>query len=263
MAMRTGNPALNEKTFTEDEGGASLRALGGSSALQAGQAMTLDGTVGKSFFLLFLTTAAAMWTWRLYFVSGGGAEMMPWILGGGIGGFIIAMVTIFNKKIAHITAPLYAVAEGLFLGAISGQYEARFEGIVINAVGLTLLTFLALLVAYGTKLIKATENFKLGVFAATAGIALLYLISFGLSFFGIHIPYIHSSGPIGIAFSVFVVTLAALNLVLDFDFIESGVEQGAPKYMEWYAAFGLMVTLVWLYLEILRLLAKTRGGGRD
>ena len=256
MAMRTGNPALNDKTFSDLDDTGSLSPGGGSAV--AGQTMTLDGTVGKSFFLLFLLTAAAMWTWRLYFVAQDTATVVPWMIGGGIAGFVIAIVTCFNKKISPITGPLYAVCEGFLLGGVSAFYEGRFEGIVINAVGLTILTFLSLLVAYTTRLIKPTENFKLGVFAATCGIALLYLVTFALSFFGIAIPYIHQSGPIGIAFSVFVVIIAALNLVLDFDFIETGAAQGAPKYMEWYGAFGLLVTLVWLYLEILRLLAKTR-----
>jgi uncharacterized YccA/Bax inhibitor family protein len=156
------------------------------------------------------------------------------------------------------TAPLYAVLEGLFLGGISALYELKFQGIVIQAVALTFGTLAALLLAYKSRLIKVTENFKLGVVAATGGIALVYLISIGLGFFGIRMPYLHDSGPIGIGISVFIVIVAALNLVLDFDFIEQGAAQGAPKYMEWYAAFGLLVTLIWLYLEILRLLAKVR-----
>jgi uncharacterized YccA/Bax inhibitor family protein len=146
-----------------------------------------------------------------------------------------------------------------YSGGISAMFEARFPGIAAQATFGTLGTLAGLLLAYRTGLIKATENFKLGVFAATAGIALLYLVSFVMSFFGKSIPFIHSSGTWGIAFSVFVVIIAALNLVLDFDFIENGAEMGAPKYMEWYAAFGLLVTLVWLYIEILRLLSKMRS----
>lgn len=154
---------------------------------------------------------------------------------------------------------MYALVEGFFLGAVSAVYEAKFGGIVFQAVLLTFGTLMAMLLAYRSGLIKATENFKLGVMAATGGIALLYLISFALSFFGIHIPMIHEGGTFGIVFSLFVVVIAALNLVLDFDLIEHGVEQGAPKYMEWYGAFGLMVTLVWLYLECLRLLSKIQS----
>jgi uncharacterized YccA/Bax inhibitor family protein len=155
-----------------------------------------------------------------------------------------------------VTGPIYALLEGLFLGGISAVLNAQMPGIVIQAVGLTFGTLACLLVAYRTGIIKAAENFKLGVVAATGGICLLYMVSIVMGFFGGSIPMIHSSSPMGIGFSLFVVVIAALNLVLDFDFIEQGAEHGAPKYMEWYAAFGLMVTLVWLYLEILRLLAK-------
>ena len=158
-----------------------------------------------------------------------------------------------------MTAPLYALAEGLFLGGVSSLFEARFPGIVMQAVLLTFGTLFALLMAYRSGLVRATENFKLGVVAATGGIALVYLATIVLGFFGIGIPYIHESGLVGIGFSLFVVVVAALNLVLDFDFIETGVEQGAPKYMEWYGAFGLMVTRVWLYIEFLRLLAKLQS----
>ena len=158
-----------------------------------------------------------------------------------------------------VTAPIYAILEGLFLGGISAVFESRFPGIVIQAVALTFGVLFCLLAAYTTRLIKVTQNFRLGVVAATGGIVIIYAISFIGGLFGLNVPYIHESGIIGIGFSLFVVVIAALNLVLDFDFIESGVEQGAPKYMEWYAAFGLLVTLVWLYLEILRLLAKLRG----
>jgi uncharacterized YccA/Bax inhibitor family protein len=155
-----------------------------------------------------------------------------------------------------VTAPIYAALEGLALGGISAVFESRYPGIVSQAVFLTFGTLAALLIAYRSGWIKATENFKLGVVAATGGIFFVYLISFVLSFFGVSIPLIHGSGVFGILFSLFVVVIAALNLVLDFDFIEQGAEQGAPKYMEWFAAFGLMVTLIWLYLEVLRLLSK-------
>ena len=168
------------------------------------------------------------------------------------------MITVFKKTAAPYTAPAYALLEGLALGGISATLEVRFPGIVIQAVGLTFGTLFCLLAAYRSGLIKATENFKLGVVAATGAIFVLYMVSFVMGFFGGSIGFIHESGTFGILFSAFVVVIAALNLVLDFDFIESAVEQGAPKYMEWYGAFGLLVTLVWLYLEILRLLAKSR-----
>ena len=178
---------------------------------------------------------------------------------GGIGGLIFAFITIFKKTWTPITAPIYAGLEGLLLGGLSATFEMRFEGFVIQAVTLTALTLFSLLFAYKSKMIAATENFKLGVAAATGGIFLVYMLTFVLSFFGFSVPYIHDSGPIGILFSLFVVVIAALNLVMDFDFIESGEAQRAPKYMEWYAAFGLLVTLIWLYIEFLRLLSKVRS----
>ena len=241
--MRTANPALNENTF------AGVRARGDA-------AMTINGTVTKSAILLALVFAAASYTWGLLKTGG---NVGPWAVGGALGGFVVAMVTVFKKEWAPATAPIYAILEGLFLGAISAMFAARFEGIVFQAITLTFGTFFCLLLAYQTRLIKATENFKLGVFAATGGICLIYLVGLVMSFFGTRIPYIHESGWIGIGFSLFVVVIAALNLVLDFDFIEQGAERGAPKYMEWYAAFGLLVTLVWLYIEILRLLSKLRN----
>jgi uncharacterized YccA/Bax inhibitor family protein len=184
---------------------------------------------------------------------------MPWVFGGLIGGFIVALVTVFKKQWALLTAPMYALLEGLALGGISAIFEARFPGIVIQAVGLTFGTLFCLLMAYKSGMIKVTENFKLGVVSATGAIALFYVVSFLLSMFGISIPFIHGSGIIGIGFSLFVVAIAALNLVLDFDFIENGAARGVPQYMEWYAAFGLIVTLIWLYIEILRLLSKLRS----
>jgi uncharacterized YccA/Bax inhibitor family protein len=242
--MRTGNPALNSKTFV--------------SVAVSGDEMTLDGTVNKTAILLALTVITAAWTWSLYFQNNDPAAVMPYLWTGLIGGLITALVTIFWKATAPYTAPLYAALEGLALGGISAFYEASFPGIVIQAIALTFGTLFCLLTAYRSGMIRATENFKLGVTAATGAIALLYLVNLGMGFFGKSMPFIHESGFWGIGFSLFVVGIAAMNLVLDFDFIETGVEQRAPKYMEWYAAFGLMVTLIWLYLEILRLLSKTR-----
>jgi len=242
--MRTANPALTTKTF---EG---LRAAAGD------EAMTIQGTVNKSLLMLGILMLSAMYTWNKFFALENPAAVQPYIWIGAIGGFVVALVTIFKKQYSPITAPIYALFEGLFLGAISALFEAQFPGIVMQAVTLTFGTLFGLLLAYKSGLIKATENFKLGIVAATGGIFFIYLASMILGFFGINIPLIHESGPIGIIFSLVVVVIAALNLVLDFDFIEKGAEHGAPKYMEWYAAFGLMVTLIWLYLEILRLLAK-------
>ena len=253
--MRSGNPALKDNTFLDL----------GSGTLVTGDtgAMTLNGTVNKTALLLVITLAGAMFSWAqaaTALAAGDTGMLMPYALGGAIGGFVVALVTIFKKEWSPVTAPLYALVEGFFLGAISALYSHLYEGIVFQAVGLTFGTLAALLLAYRSGLIKATENFKLGVVAATGGIALLYLINIGMRAFGFGgMGFIHDSGLIGIAFSGFVVVIAALNLVLDFDFIENGVEQGAPKYMEWYAAFGLLVTLVWLYLEILRLLSKLQS----
>lgn len=249
--MRTGNPALKDSTFLDLGTGGLVRDGAG--------AMTLNGTVNKTAFLLVLTLVGAMFTWGQFFANPETANMTPWIVVGGLGGLVVALVTVFKKTWSPFTAPLYAVLEGLFIGAVSARFEQQFPDIVMQAAALTFGTLGALLLAYRSGLIKATENFKLGIVAATGGIALLYLVNIGMGFFGTSIPFIHESGLMGIGFSAVVVVIAALNLVLDFDFIEQGVEQGAPKYMEWYAAFGLLVTLVWLYLEILRLLSKLQS----
>lgn len=186
--------------------------------------------------------------------------LMPLTIGGAIGGFVLALICVFKKTTAPFIAPMYALAEGLFLGGVSAFFEMRFPGIVMQAVGLTFGTLFALLMAYRSGLIKPTENFKLGVVAVTGAICLLYVVNMVLRLVGFDgMGFIHEGGTFGIIFSLVVVVIAALNLVLDFDFIENGVEMGAPKYMEWYAAFGLLVTLIWLYLEMLRLLAKLRS----
>lgn len=245
ILMRTSNPALNSKTF----------AFHGVS----GDTMTIQGTVNKTMIMLVLLIIAASYTWSKFFANPENiSSVMPWMFGGLIGGLVFALITIFKKTAAPYTAPVYALLEGLFLGGVSAFFEMRFPGIVLQAVFLTIGTLFALLFAYKSRLIKVTQNFRLGIVAATGGICMIYFATIVMGFFGIHMPYIHESGLIGIGFSLFVVVIAALNLVLDFDFIEKGAEVGAPKYMEWYGAFGLIVTLVWLYLEILRLLAKLR-----
>lgn len=245
MVMRSANPALGDHTFD--------RAVPGT------EQMTLGGTVNKTglSLLILLVTASYIWNRGADDPALGG-----WILITAVAGLIAAIVTVVKPTLAPYSTPLYAALEGVVLGGISVMFEARYPGIVSQAVFLTFGTLGALLIAYQSGVIKATENFKLGVVAATGGIALLYLLSFILGFFGVSVPLIHSSGTFGILFSVFVVVIAALNLVLDFDFIEKGVERGAPKHMEWYGAFGLLVTLVWLYLEILHLLAKLQSRER-
>ncbi len=236
--MRTANPALNKNTFAEVN--------------SSENSMTLGGTANKSLFLLCILLITATYTWGL------GADGLGLIMIGVIGGLITALITVFKKTASPITAPIYAAFEGVALGGISFFFETMYPGIVSQAVFLTLGIFFALLFAYKSGIIKATENFKLGVFAATAGIAVVYVINLFMGFFGSSIPVlqIDNASPLSIGISLFIVIIAALNLVLDFDFIESGVEAHAPKYMEWYSAFGLIVTLVWLYIEILRLLAK-------
>lgn len=257
MFGRSGNPTLKADTF-----GRSAQTGSSSGGIQSmnSQTMTLEGTVNKTGILLALVVLSASWTWNLFFENGDAGAVMPLAIGGAIVGFIFALITIFKKQWAGITAPLYALAEGLFLGAISGIFEMQYPGIVIQAVGLTLGTLASLLFLYKTGIVKPTENFKLMVTSATMGIGLLYLVSMLMNMFGSGgIGFIHSNGLFGIGFSLFVVAIAALNLVLDFDFIEQGSEMGAPKYMEWFGAFSLMVTLIWLYLEMLRLLAKLRS----
>ena len=236
LSLRSGNPVLSKSTFSKT----------GSIS----EKMTINGTVNKTAISLLLLVGTGYLTFTT--INPG------LIIGCGIGGFIIAIITVFKKEWAPITVPIYAILEGGLLGGVSFMYNSLYDGIVTNAIFLTVGILLSLLIAYRSGYIKATENFKLGVFAATGGIAIVYLINFIMSFFGssMGVMQIDNASPMSIGFSAIVVIIAALNLVLDFDFIEEGAEKGAPKYMEWYGAFGLLVTLIWLYLEILRLLAK-------
>jgi uncharacterized YccA/Bax inhibitor family protein len=242
--FKTSNPALNEKTFQ------------GPVAL-GGEVMTLQGTVNKTGFLLFCVSATAAWTWWIASTQSPEAAL-PWMIGGLIAGMVFALVTIFKKEWSPVSAPVYALCEGLALGGISALLEQRYHGIAIQALGLTLGVTVVMLVLYTSGTLRATPKFTMGVIAATGGIFVVYLVDMVLRLFGHQVPLLNSSGPLGIGISVVIVIVAALNLILDFDFVESGVHAGAPKYMEWYGAFGIMVTLVWMYLEILRLLAKMR-----
>jgi uncharacterized YccA/Bax inhibitor family protein len=251
--MKTSNPALSDKTFVSLSG----RRYGG--IVDETTQMTLNGTVNKTGVLLVCAFATAFWTWRQFLQSRDMADVAPWMLIGLVGGFIVAMVTIFKKEWSPVTAPIYALLEGLALGGISAAAELRYPGIAMQAVGLTFGTLFALLLAYRSGMIKVTQKFRLGVFAATGGIMVFYLAQMLLGFFGVQFSSLNGGGPLSIGISLIVVVVAALNLVLDFDFIERGVEYGAPKYMEWYGAFGIIVTLVWLYLEMLRLLSKMRS----
>lgn len=243
--MKTSNPALNGRVF---EG----------QPLALGEAMTLDGTVNKTGILLLCSVATAAFAWHTFMQTRNVAEVsgMLWI--GLIGGLIFAFATIFKQNWAPITAPIYSLLEGLVLGSLSAVLELRFPGIAMQSVGMTFGVLFVMLLAYRTHLIPVTQKLRLGIVAATGAVFLFYIAEMILGFFGIHFGAINGHGPIGIGFSVVVVAIAAFNLVLDFDFIERGVQARAPKYMEWYGAFGLMVTLVWLYLEILRLLSKLR-----
>ena len=252
MNLQSSNPALKSAFKTM-----------GHATSDTG-VMTLKGTINKSIISLLLILAAASYTWSM--TLNGTGDAMVWMIGGAIGGFVVAMITTFKKEWAPYTTPIYALLEGLFLGAVSALYAVNTaEGteysmvnnsIVIQAVTLTFGVFFAMLFAYRSGMIKATNKFRSGVIAATGGIAIAYLFSIVLGMFGIELSFIHGNSMMSIGISLFVVVIAALNLVLDFDFIEKGSQMGLPKYMEWYGAFGLMVTLVWLYIEILRLLSK-------
>jgi uncharacterized YccA/Bax inhibitor family protein len=247
--MRTANPILRADTFD-------VRANANS------QTMTIMGTVHRTGFRALIVFAFALWSWKMIPVAGssaGAGNLYGWLIGSAIAGLGLALVTHWQHTAARFTAPLYAACEGVFLGLISALFDRLHPGIAIQAVGLTATTLLALLFAYRSGLVKATENFKLGVTAATGAVCLMYMVSWVLGMFGVSMPFLHSSGIVGIGISMVIVVIAALNLVLDFDFIEQGEAKGAPKHMEWYAAFGLLVTLVWLYLETLRLLSKLQS----
>ena len=241
--MRTSNPTLSPATFNQPTAAGAQR-------------MTIQGAVNKTAILLALVVLSASFIWNRISNTENPASAGPLILVGAIGGLIVAMVTCFKKEWSAVTAPLYALLEGLAIGGVSAIYERQFHGIVLQAAMLTFGTLFALLFAYRAGIIRATEKFKAGVIAATGGIFLLYLVSWILSLFHVNMSFMNGGGMLSIGISVFVVIIAALNLVLDFDLIEQGAQVGAPKFLEWYSGFALLVTLVWLYLEILRLLAK-------
>ena len=245
LSYRSGNPALNKSSFDSFS-----RTSRGA---EINEVMTIKGTVDKTAIGLFLLIFSGYYSF---------APGMTYLIPVGVfGGLIVAVITIFKKEWSPITVPIYAILEGLAMGSISYMFNQAYEGIVMQAIGLTLGILASLLLAYRSGMIKATENFKLGVVAATGGIFLVYMASFVMSFFGASISVLDptNSSLMSIGFSLFIVVIASLNLVLDFDFIEEGTEKGAPKYMEWYGAFGLLVTLIWLYLEILKLLSKLRS----
>jgi len=218
----------------------------------------LQGTINKSFLLLIVLLAGALWPWSQYMASGNPGVVLVPVMVGAIGGLVLALAISFRPTLAPFLALPYAALEGLVLGGMSAVLERRYPGIAIQAVGLTFGVMAALLLAYSTRLIQVTQRFRAIVIGATGAIMLLYLVSIVLGLFHVGTPFMTDSSPLSIGLSLVIVGVAALNLVLDFNLIESGVSQGAPRFMEWYAAFGLLVTLVWLYMEILRLLAKVR-----
>jgi uncharacterized YccA/Bax inhibitor family protein len=245
LTVATSNPAFSRDLFPGYE-----QVYG----TPASTTMTVQGTVGKTFVLLaiILGTGALAWNAAASQTLGYGL-----LAGAGIGGFIVAMITMFKPTVAPWTAPLYAALEGVLLGAISQVVERMYGGgIALQAVTLTCGVLFIMLFLYATRIIRVTDKLKMGIVMATSALCLFYLIAMVLSFFHVGVPLLFSATKYGIAFSLFVVGLAAFNLLLDFDFIEKAAATSAPKYMEWYGAFGLMVTLIWLYLEILRLLMK-------
>lgn len=250
MALfNSGNPTLSEKKF---------RDTVINQPIDSSNAMTIRGTLNKFGFLFLMVMGTSYYSWKEF--SEGG-NVMPLILIGAIGGLVVALILAFKKEWSPYLAPLYALLEGLFLGAVSAMYNDAFAeyapNIVANAVGLTFGVGISMYLLYTFRIIKATQRFKSIVITATMGIAIFYLIVFVMSLFGFNnMTFLHEGSTLGIIFSLFVVVIASLNLILDFDMIETGAAMGAPKYMEWYGAFGLMVTIIWLYIEILRLLSK-------
>ncbi|MFO0960893.1 MAG: Bax inhibitor-1/YccA family protein [Isosphaeraceae bacterium] len=245
LPMKSGNPVLSEDVFSQ-----------WAAADRRATVMTIEGTAGKALILLAILVGTAAIAWNQAHEA---SPATPFLMFGGlIGGLILALVTTFKPTWSPVTAPMYAACEGLVLGSISAFFNAKYQGIVAEAVGLTFGVMFLMLAIYVTRLIRVTPKLAAAIMAATGAVCLVYLATWILGFFGVAIPYIHQGGAIGIGFSLFVVGIAAFNLLLDFDMIERGAASEAPKFMEWYGAFGLMVTLVWLYLEILRLLSKLR-----
>lgn len=244
--MRTANPVLGDGVWGR-------HAEAGDGA----RAMTVQGTINKSLLLVAIAVATAGFVWLRFL----GAErdfsaVSPFLIGGAIGGLILSLAICFKPGAAPFVSPLYAACEGLFLGGLSSLAEMRFKGVVLQGVALTLGLFICMLVLYTSRTVRATPAFTRAVVLCTSGIMLVYFASFVLRLFGVSMPYLHEGGPLGIGFSLFCVGIAAFNLILDFDLIERGADRGAPKHMEWFGAFALLVTLVWLYIEVLRLLMK-------
>jgi uncharacterized YccA/Bax inhibitor family protein len=246
--MRTSNPSLKEDTFSRY---AYLTGVDPASR------MTVMGTTHKALFLMAAALSTSIVSWFVVQQTGP-ASAVPWSIGGALGGFVVALIVVFKPTAAPVLAPIYALLEGCFLGAFSAVLNKSYPGIPLQAVAVTFGVSFGMLLAYQNKVIRATPTFRKVIVSATMGIAVVYLISLGLAFFGQRMPIINDATPLGIGVSVVILIVAALNLVLDFDMIEKGAEEGAPKFMEWYGAFSLVVTLVWIYVESLRLLRKLR-----
>ncbi len=252
--FKSGNPTLTEKMFD--------KSMSMEAAAQG--TMSVRGTINKFGFLMLMVIAGAAYSWHL-FGEYKQDTMMVWMMVGAIGGLITAIAISFKPTWAPYLAPAYGLLEGLFIGGISAVMNAAFAtkypGLIMQAVGLTFGVALAMFLLYNFRIIKATEKFKSVIIASTVGIGIFYLITIVLRMFGVNVGFMYDSSLLSIGISLFVVAIAALNLILDFDMIEQGAERGAPKFMEWYGAFGLLVTIVWLYIEILKLLSKL--GSRD
>jgi uncharacterized YccA/Bax inhibitor family protein len=267
VPMRTTNPALTEKAFEDAAGwAAGVERLEDAYAapsyrgpIERTDVMTVNGTVWATAALLVLVVAAGVVGWNSVDSTADTVSLPGWLMPVLLGGLGVAILTIFKPTWARFTSPVYALLEGAFLGAISAAYNSAYDGIVIQAVGLTVGVFAVMLFLFATRVIKVTDKLRMGIVAATGGILLVYVANMVLGIFGASVPFLHDTGPMGIGISLLIVGVAAFNLLLDFDLIEKGSQIGAPKHMEWYAAFGLLVTIIWLYLELLRLLAKLQS----
>jgi len=266
IAFRNSNPALSDTAFERvadtQAGWAAGTQTAQDPAVLAGtrtDAMTVNGTIWATAALLVLVVGAGVYGWNSVDVTADEVSLPGWLFPVVLGALGVAILTIFKPDLARFTSPVYALLEGAFLGAISGLYNEAFNGIVLQAVGLTIGVFAVMLFLYATRIVKVTDKMRMVIVAATGAVFLLYMVNMILSLFGADLPFLHDTGAIGIGISLVIVVVAALNLLLDFDFVERGVAAGAPARMEWYAAFGLLVTIVWLYLELLRLLAILQG----
>ncbi|HEY9676854.1 MAG TPA: Bax inhibitor-1/YccA family protein [Drouetiella sp.] len=246
--IKSSNPAFRKEAWQRE----------GTNV--GGGTMTLNGTALKAGLLGALLVVSAAVPWHMFFSTNASVSALtPYMLVGLLGGLITAFATIYNKHLAPILSPLYAIFEGLALGAISAIFEYRYPGVAIMAIGTSFAVLGAFLFAYSTKIVRPSANFLQAVMLATGGIALYYIAALVMSLFGMHMPLMNDSGWLSIGVSIFTSLIAGLNLFIDFNFIEESCEQGAPKYMEWYGAFGIMLTMVWLYMELLRLMAKLRS----